>query len=69
MVPENAALRLAKGRQWIAHDGGARCGMPVPQWEDLTPAEQEQAETEARHWLRAAYNIGLWQPSATPPRG
>ena len=53
------ASRMARGRQWLAHAGGARTGMPVPPWDGLTPAEQEAAELEARHWIQAAVNTGV----------
>lgn len=59
-VEDDTARRLAAGRQWLAHEGGAGIGMPVPPWDGLTPAEQKLAVIEARHWLRAAYNTGVW---------
>ena len=52
---EDAARRLAMARQWIAHKGTGY----IPPWEGLTPVEQEQAETEARHWINAAVNAGV----------
>lgn len=53
---DRIALRLARGRQWLAQEAGQRMGMPIPAWDDLTPDEQKDAEWEARAWLRAAYN-------------
>jgi predicted transcriptional regulator len=50
------ARRLAKARQWIARQG---LNGYLPRWEELTPDEQEQAETEARHWINAAVNAGI----------
>lgn len=50
------AQELARGRQRIAHHGNRY----IPDWDGLTPAEQEQAETEARHWVRAVVNMGLF---------
>jgi hypothetical protein len=60
---QDVALRLAKARQWIAHQGTGY----IPPWDGLTPVEQEQAETEARHWLRAAYNTGVLAPRPSGP--
>lgn len=54
---DDTALRLAKGRQWIAHKAWG--GVMVPEWDNLTPDEQEQAVTEARHWINAAVNTGI----------
>jgi hypothetical protein len=52
---DDAALRLARGRQWLAHEGNGY----IPEWDGLRPDEQEQAVIEARRWLRAAYNVGI----------
>lgn len=52
---QDMALRLAKARQWIAHQGNRY----LPTWDDLPPIEQEQAETEARYWIQAAVNAGV----------
>lgn len=52
---EGAALRMARSRQWIAHKGTGY----LPPWDGLTPVEQEQVETEARHWIQAAVNTGV----------
>lgn len=54
-----AAASMARARQWLAHHGGERSGMPVPTWDSLTPGEQELAELEARHWIQAAVNAGV----------
>lgn len=63
---EDAALRLAQARQEIARQ--ANTGLPVPGWGELTPGEQDQAETEARHWIRAAVDADLW-PAAVANAG
>lgn len=56
VTQDGTARRLAKARQWIAHQG---LNGYLPSWDELTPDEQEQAETEARHWINAAVNAGI----------
>lgn len=52
---DTTAARMARARQWIAHQATGY----LPPWDGLTPVEQEQAETEARHWIQAAVNAGV----------
>lgn len=50
-------LALAKAHQRIAHDSdGINC---IPDWDGLTPAEQDTCVREASNWLRAAVEAGI----------